>query len=79
MIVLDSSFLVGFNNERDAHHKTARANEWIVFWVESGGRDLAVARRVGRLLLDAEELDFVSCGDLFMDAWDCPRTRERQL
>ena len=25
MIVLDSSFLVGFHNERDAHHQTASA------------------------------------------------------
>ena len=35
MIVLDSSFLIGFYNERDAHHATARplmdrflAGEW---------------------------------------------------
>ena len=30
-------------------------------------RDLAVATRVGRLLLDAEELDFVPCSDLFLE------------
>ena len=31
-------------------------------------RDLAVAARVGRLLLDADELDFVPCSGLFSDA-----------
>jgi hypothetical protein len=30
-------------------------------------RDLAVATRVGRLLLDAEELEFVPCSDLFLE------------
>jgi predicted nucleic acid-binding protein len=30
-------------------------------------RDHAVAVRVGRLLLDAEELEFVPCSDLFLE------------
>ena len=60
MIVLDSSFLIGFHNERDAHHKTAAG------FIErsAGGR----TTRVGRLLLEAGELDFVPCSDLFSDA-----------
>ncbi|MGP8243675.1 MAG: PIN domain-containing protein [Bryobacteraceae bacterium] len=33
-------------------------------------RDLGVAARVGRLLLDADELDFVPCSDLFSDAFE---------
>lgn len=60
MIVLDSSFLVGFHNKRDAHHNAACAlmerfseGEW--------GRGL---------LLDADELDFVSCSDFFRDAFE---------
>ena len=88
MIVLDSSFLVAFHNQRDAHHNAACAlmerflkGEWgrgllleyvflevatvLLVW-----RDLAVAARVGRLLLDAGELDFVPCSDLFSDAFE---------
>ena len=30
-------------------------------------RDLSVAARVGRILLDAQELDFVPCADFFPD------------
>jgi predicted nucleic acid-binding protein len=33
-------------------------------------RDLGTAARVGRLLLDADELDFVPCSDLFPDAFE---------
>ena len=33
-------------------------------------RDLAVAARVGTLLLDADELDFVPCSDLFAGAFE---------
>jgi predicted nucleic acid-binding protein len=88
VIVLDSSFLVGFHNERDAHHNTACAlmerflkGEWgrgllleYVF-LEVGTvllvrRDLGVAARVGRLLLDADELDFVPCSDLFSNTFE---------
>ena len=86
MIVLDSSFIVGFHNERDAHHHTAcvlmerfLAGEWgrgllleYVFLEVSTvllvRRNLDVAARVGRLLLNAAELDFVPCSDLFTEA-----------
>ena len=88
MIVLDSSFLVAFHNERDAHHNAARAwmerflmGEWgrgllleyvflEVTTVLLVRRDLGVATQVGRLLLDADELDFVPCSDLFSDAFE---------
>lgn len=33
-------------------------------------RNLEVAARVGRLLLDADELDFVPCSDLFSGAFE---------
>ena len=33
-------------------------------------RDLSVAGRVGRLLVDAEELDFIPCFDLFPEAFE---------
>ena len=39
-------------------------------------RDLAVAARVGQILLDAQELDFVPCSDLFAETW---RTFRRKL
>lgn len=88
MIALDSSFLIGYYNERDAHHRAARSamedfleGKWgqgllleYVFWevvtVLLVRRDLDVARRVGRLLLSARELEFVPCSDLFVDALD---------
>jgi predicted nucleic acid-binding protein len=86
LIVLDSSFLIGFYNERDAHHPTANAlmkrflsGEWgagllleyvlvEVVTVLLLRRDLVIATRVGRLLLDATELEFVPCSDLFAEA-----------
>jgi predicted nucleic acid-binding protein len=88
VIVLDSSFLVGFYNERDAHHRAASAlmerflnGEWgrgllleyvflEVATVLLVRRDLAVAARVGRLLLEAGELDLVPCSNLFLEAFD---------
>jgi predicted nucleic acid-binding protein len=88
VIVLDSSFLVGFHNERDAHHHTAcslmkrfLAGEWgrgllleyvflEVATVLLVRRDLGVATRVGKLLLAADELDFVPCSDVFTDAFE---------
>jgi len=33
-------------------------------------RDLEVALRVGRLLLEAEELEFLPCSDLFLEAFE---------
>jgi predicted nucleic acid-binding protein len=87
VIVLDSSFIVGFHNERDAHHDAARGwmerllkGEWgrgplleyvflEVTTVLQARRDVGVAADVGRLLLDADELDFVPCSDLFADAF----------
>jgi predicted nucleic acid-binding protein len=86
VIVLDSSFLIGFHNERDAHHSAAcalmkrfLAEEWgrgllleyvflEVTTVLMARRDLGVASRVGKLLIDAVELDFIPCSDLFSDA-----------
>ena len=86
MIVVDSSFLIGFYNERDAHHSAASAlmerflaGEWgtgllleyvflEIVTVLLARRDLAVATRVGRILLDAAELEFVPCSGLFMEA-----------
>jgi predicted nucleic acid-binding protein len=86
VIVLDSSFIIGFYNERDALHTSAGIlmerflnGEWgrgllleyvflEVTTVLLIRRDLTVAARVGRLLLDADELDFVPCSGLFSDA-----------
>lgn len=86
MVVLDSSFLIAFHNERDAHHEAARkgmeaflAGHWgdgllpeyvflEVTTVLAMRRDLETAVRVGDLLLNARELEFVPCSDLFLDA-----------
>jgi predicted nucleic acid-binding protein len=85
VIVLDSSFLIGFHNELDAHHTAAvglmnrfLAGEWgkgllleyvflEIVTVLLMRRDLSAAARVGRILLDAEELEFVPCSDLFLE------------
>ena len=89
MIVLDSSFLIAFYNESDAHHQTASglmerflAAEWgkgllleyvflEVVTVLMLRLDLSAATHAGRILLDAEELEFVPCSDLFLDTLDC--------
>ncbi len=95
MIVLDSSFLIGFHNERDAHHPTARilmdqflAQQWgrgllleyvflEVMTVLMVRRDVTVAAHVGQILLDAQELDFVPCSDLFPETMEGFSTQVR--
>ncbi len=85
MIVLDSSFLIAFYNERDAHHPAASAlmerflaGEWgkgllleyvflEVVTVIMLRLDLAAAIRAGRILLEAEELEFAPCSDCFLE------------
>jgi predicted nucleic acid-binding protein len=85
VIVLDSSFLIGFYNDRDAHHAVARglmdrflSGEWgkgllleyvflEIMTVLLVRRDHSVATRVGRILLDAKELEFVPCSELFLE------------
>lgn len=87
MIVLDSSFLIGFHNERDAHHQAASAlmNQFLAGKWGKGllleyvflevttvlllRRGLNVATRVGKILLAAQELDFVPCSDLFSETF----------
>ena len=88
MIVLDSSFLIGFHNARDRHHEAARglmerflAGEWgrgllleyvflEVVTVLLVRRELAVAARVGQILLAAAELEFVPCSDFFGQSFE---------
>jgi len=88
VIVLDSSLLIAFHNERDAHHDAAAAfmerflaGEWgrgllleyvllEVTTVLLVRRDLATAVHAGRILLDARELDFVPCSDLFLETME---------
>lgn len=95
MIVLDSSFLIGFHNERDAHHQSASAlldqflaGKWgrgllleyvflEVTTVLSVRRGLRVAARVGTILLDAKELEFVPCSDLFPEIFRVFREQTR--
>ena len=87
MIVLDSSFLIAFYNERDSQHAATTAlmerflaNEWgtrllleyvflEVMTVLLVRRDAQVAAKVGRILLDARELEFVPCSDFFPDTF----------
>ena len=88
MIVLDSSFLIAFYNERDAHHAAAsRLMDQFLTGTWGRGllleyvflevvtvlllrRDHKVATQAGRILLDAEELEFVPCSDIFLDTVD---------
>lgn len=85
MIVLDSSFLIAFHNERDFHHAKAcalmhrfLAGAWgqgllleyvylEIVTVLLVRRDLSIATRIGRVLLNADELEFVPCSDLFLE------------
>lgn len=85
MIVLDSSFLIAFHNQRDFHHAKAcalmhrfLAGAWgqgllleyvylEIVTVLLVRRDLSIATRIGRVLLDAAELEFVPCSDLFLE------------
>lgn len=86
MIVIDSSFLIAFHNERDSQHEAARGAmrdfldgrwgkgllpEYVfleVVTVLLVRRDLETAIRTGRLLLEAQELEFVPCSDVFLEA-----------
>jgi len=85
VIVLDSSFLIAFHNERDSQHEAARSlmrnflsgrwgkgllPEYVfleVVTVLLVRRGLATAVRTGRLLLEAQELEFVPCSDVFLE------------
>jgi len=88
VIVLDSSFLVAFYNERDAHHAAAsRLMDQFLTGAWGKGllleyvflevvtvlllrRDHLAATQAGRTLLDAEELEFVPCSDIFQNIVD---------
>jgi len=88
MIVLDSSFVVAFHNERDVHHEAAArtmgdviAGKWgrvllleyvfvEVVTVVMARRGLRAAVNVGTALLEARELDFVPCTELFVDTFE---------
>jgi len=83
LIVLDSSFLVAYLNENDAHHGAAAAimqaliegrwgrallPEYVfleVVTVLMVRRDSTLASRAARTLLQAREVDFVPCSEIF--------------
>lgn len=85
MIVLDSSFLVAYHNQRDVHHASAAATMDRLVAGEWGGallpeyvfvevatvllarRGLDVAVRVGTILLQAREVEFVPSSDMFVE------------
>lgn len=85
MILLDSSFLIGYHNTRDVHHAAAArvmvhlvAGQWgrallleyvflEVVTVLLARRGLDVATQVATTLLQAREIEFVPCSDLFFD------------
>ncbi len=87
MVVLDSSFLIAFHNERDAHHEKARQGmttfleghwgegllpEYVfleVTTVLAMRRNLETAVRVGELLMNARELEFIPCSAVFLDSF----------
>jgi len=86
VIVLDTSFLVAYHNERDQQH--AKAVQAMREFLDDGRwgvgllleyvflevvtvllirRDHAVAANVGERLLNAAELDFIPCSDIFIE------------
>jgi predicted nucleic acid-binding protein len=85
VIVLDTSFLVAYHNERDQQHAKAVQGmrefldgrwgmglllEYVfleVVTVLMIRRDHAVAAHVGESLLNAAELEFVPCSDIFIE------------
>lgn len=85
MILLDTSFIVGFHNSRDVHHQAAKAPmddiiagkwgqalllEYVFLEVATvllARRGLSVASSVGSVLLQAREVDFVPCSEIFLD------------
>jgi predicted nucleic acid-binding protein len=88
VIVLDSSFLIAYHNQRDVHHPAAaRAmervlqGEWgrallleyvflevVTVLLARSGLQTAIA--VATALLQAAEVDFVACSDVFLDTWE---------
>ena len=97
MVVVDSSFLIAYHNQRDVHHPLAQqamgpllAGEWgpgllleyvflEVVTVLLARRGLDPAVRVATTLLEASELSFVPCSDIFLDALDAFRTQPRGI
>ncbi len=98
MVVLDSSFLIAYHNQRDVHHNAAAqimrelmAGEWgrallleyvflEVVTVLLARRGLEVASAVATTLLQAREVDFVPCSDLFLDTLEAFRNQgDRKL
>jgi predicted nucleic acid-binding protein len=93
MIVLDSSFVVAFHNERDVHHRAAArtmgdvvAGKWgrallleyvflEVVTVVMARRGLPAAAKVGTALLEARDVDFVPCTELFLDTFETFRAQ----
>lgn len=93
MIVLDSSFLVAYHNQRDVHHRAAAsamdrlvAGEWgpallpeyvfvEVVTVVLARRGHDVAARVASTLLQAREVEFVPCSEMFLDVLETFRRR----
>jgi predicted nucleic acid-binding protein len=95
VIVLDSSFLVAYHNERDIHHRAAAdameelvAGAWgrallleyvflEVVTVLVARRGLQTASRVATALLEAREVDFLPCSDVFLEALETFRSQRR--
>lgn len=88
MIVLDSSFLIAYHNERDVHHAAATEvmgpllngtwgelllPEYVfleVVTVLAARIGLDAAADVGKTLLEARELEFVACSELFRETFE---------
>jgi predicted nucleic acid-binding protein len=85
VIVLDTSFLVAYHNERDQQHAKAVQGmrefldgrwgtglllEYVfleVMTVLMVRRDHAIAAGVGESLLNAADLEFIPCSDIFIE------------
>ena len=93
MVVVDSSFLVAYHNERDTHHGAAEramerliAGDWgpavlleyvflEVVTVVLARRGHGSAVRVGTALLEAAEIQFLPCSELFAETLNAFRAQ----
>ena len=95
MIILDSSFIIAYHNNRDVHHVAASTTmdeilsgkwgrsllpEYVfleVVTVLLARRGLATASAAASTLLQAREVDFLFCSDIFLDTLDTFRNQAR--
>lgn len=92
LIVLDTSFLVAWANQHDAHHVAALERtveiakrgallpEYVFIetaTVLAARKDVAFSARFCETLLDSREIEFVPCGPILLDAFHLFRRQKK--